>query len=420
MKFLGKKIAMIIRMKNTIEAKVGEVGMGGANPVRVQSMTNTDTADVESTVKQIIELAEAGSELVRFTVKDDENAEAVPEIQKRVRAAGYNTPLIGDFHYNGHKLLVKHPECARALDKYRINPGNVGVGKQHDTNFRTMIEAAIEFGKPVRIGVNGGSLDQALLKELIDEDLANGSPKGAKMVFLETMVESALRSARQAEEYGMPANRIILSTKVSEVPEVIHVYRELSKRCRYPLHVGLTEAGMGLKGTVSSSLALGVLLHEGIGDTIRVSLTPKPGAPRTEEVEICREILQNIGLRNFTPRVTACPGCGRTTSTLFQELAIDVEDHLKNKMKQWQEAGYEGVETMKVAVMGCVVNGPGEAKGAHIGLSLPGTGEHPSAPVYADGEKVATLKGDGKKIASEFLEMVEEYVKSHYSPAARS
>lgn len=416
----GKKIAMIIRMKNTLEAKVGDVAMGGANPVRVQSMTNTDTADVEATVSQIIELAEAGSELVRFTVKDDENAEAVPEIQRRVRAAGYNTPLIGDFHYNGHKLLVKHPDCARALDKYRINPGNVGVGKQHDANFRTMIEAAIEFGKPVRIGVNGGSLDQALLKELIDEDLAAGSPKGAKMVFLETMVESALRSARQAEEYGMPANRIILSTKVSEVPEVIHVYRELSKRCRYPLHVGLTEAGMGIKGTVSSSLALGVLLHEGIGDTIRVSLTPKPGAPRTEEVEICREILQNIGLRNFTPRVTACPGCGRTTSTLFQELAIDVEDHLKSKMKQWQEAGYEGVETMKVAVMGCVVNGPGEAKGAHIGLSLPGTGEHPSAPVYADGEKVATLKGDGKKIAGEFLEMVEEYVKSHYAPRAHS
>lgn len=407
---------MIIRLRNTIEATVGSIGIGGSNPVRVQSMTNTDTADVESTVAQIIELAEAGSELVRFTVKDGSNAETVPEIRKRVRAAGYDTPLIGDFHYNGHKLLVEYPECAKALDKYRINPGNVGVGKQHDTNFKTMIEAATEYGKPVRIGVNGGSLDQALLKELIDEDLAAGSPKGAKMVFLETMVESALRSARQAEEYGMPKSQIILSTKVSEVNEVIHVYRELSKRCNYPLHVGLTEAGMGIKGTVSSSLALGVLLHEGIGDTIRVSLTPKPGAPRTEEVEICREILQNIGLRNFTPRVTACPGCGRTTSTLFQELAIDVENHLKAKMKIWTEAGYEGVETMKVAVMGCVVNGPGEAKGANIGLSLPGTGEHPSAPVYADGEKVATLKGDAKKIAGDFIEMVEEYVKSHYSP----
>ena len=407
---------MIIRLRNTIEATVGSIGIGGSNPVRVQSMTNTDTADVESTVAQIIELAEAGSELVRFTVKDGSNAEAVPEIRRLVRAAGYDTPLIGDFHYNGHKLLVEYPECAKALDKYRINPGNVGGGRQHDTNFKTMIEAATEYGKPVRIGVNGGSLDQALLKELIDEDLAAGSPKGAKMVFLETMVESALRSARQAEEYGMPKSQIILSTKVSEVNEVIHVYRELSKRCNYPLHVGLTEAGMGIKGTVSSSLALGVLLHEGIGDTIRVSLTPKPGAPRTEEVEICREILQNIGLRNFTPRVTACPGCGRTTSTLFQELAIDVENHLKAKMKIWTEAGYEGVETMKVAVMGCVVNGPGEAKGANIGLSLPGTGEHPSAPVYADGEKVATLKGDAKKIAGDFIQMVEDYVKSHYSP----
>ena len=407
---------MIIRLRNTIESMVGSVGIGGSNPVRVQSMTNTDTADVESTVQQIIELAEAGSELVRFTVKDDSNAEAVPEIKKRVRAAGYTTPLIGDFHYNGHKLLVKHPECARALDKYRINPGNVGVGKQHDANFKTMIEAAIEFDKPVRIGVNGGSLDQALLKELIDEDLAAGSPKGAKMVFLETMVESAIRSARQAREYGMAEDKIILSTKVSEVQEVIHVYRELSKRCNYPLHVGLTEAGMGLKGTVSSSLALGILLNDGIGDTIRVSLTPKPGSPRTEEVEICREILQNIGLRNFPPRVPACPGCGRTTSTLFQELAIDVEKHLKERMKYWTESGYEGVETMKVAVMGCVVNGPGEAKGANIGLSLPGTGEQPSAPVYADGEKVATLKGDAKAIAADFIRMVDDYVLSHYSP----
>jgi (E)-4-hydroxy-3-methylbut-2-enyl-diphosphate synthase len=411
---------MIIRLRNTLEAMVGEVGIGGSNPVRVQSMTNTDTADVESTVHQIIELAEAGSELVRFTVKDGSNAEAVPEIRRRVREAGYSTPLIGDFHYNGHKLLVAYPECAKALDKYRINPGNVGVGKQHDLNFKTMIEAAIEYGKPVRIGVNGGSLDQALLKELIDEDLANGSPKGAKNVFLETMVQSAVRSANQAREYGMPAEKIILSTKVSEVPEVIHVYRELSKRCNFPLHVGLTEAGMGIKGTVSSSLALGVLLYEGIGDTIRVSLTPKPGAPRTEEVEICREILQNIGLRNFTPRVTACPGCGRTTSTLFQELAIEVETHLKERMKYWSDSGFEGVETMKVAVMGCVVNGPGEAKGANIGLSLPGTGEHPSAPVYADGEKVAILKGDAKTIATDFIAMVDEYVKSHYSPTVVS
>ncbi|MGE0494991.1 MAG: flavodoxin-dependent (E)-4-hydroxy-3-methylbut-2-enyl-diphosphate synthase [Vulcanimicrobiota bacterium] len=407
----------MVRLRNSLEVKVGTVSMGGANPVRVQSMTNTDTADVEATVKQVLELAEAGSELVRFTVKDGENAEAVPEIQKRVRAAGCDVPLIGDFHYNGHKLLVQYPECARALDKYRINPGNVGVGQQHDTNFKTMIEAAVEYGKPVRIGVNGGSLDQALLKELIDEDLANGQPKGAKQVFLEAMVESALRSARMAEEYGLAANRIILSTKVSEVNEVVHVYRALSKQARYALHVGLTEAGMGLKGTVSSSLALGILLHDGIGDTIRVSLTPEPGASRTQEVEICKEILQNLGLRSFNPRVTACPGCGRTTSTLFQELAIDVEKHLKVRMDFWKNSGYAGVESMKVAVMGCVVNGPGEAKGAHIGLSLPGTGETPSAPVYADGVKVATLKGDGKVIAARFLELVEDYVERHYAPA---
>ncbi|MCA9793070.1 MAG: flavodoxin-dependent (E)-4-hydroxy-3-methylbut-2-enyl-diphosphate synthase [Candidatus Eremiobacteraeota bacterium] len=407
----------MVRLRNSLEVKVGSVAMGGANPVRVQSMTNTDTADVGATVKQVLELAEAGSELVRFTVKDGENAEAVPEIHRRVRAAGCDVPLIGDFHYNGHKLLVQYPECARALDKYRINPGNVGVGQQHDTNFKTMIEAAVEYGKPVRIGVNGGSLDQALLKELIDEDIANGQPKGAKQVFLEAMVESALRSARMAEEYGLPANRIILSTKVSEVNEVVHVYRALSKQARYALHVGLTEAGMGLKGTVSSSLALGILLHDGIGDTIRVSLTPEPGASRTQEVEICKEILQNLGLRSFNPRVTACPGCGRTTSTLFQELAIDVEKHLKERMDFWKNSGYAGVESMKVAVMGCVVNGPGEAKGAHIGLSLPGTGETPSAPVYADGIKVATLKGDGKVIAARFLELVEDYVERHYAPA---
>lgn len=410
----------MIRLRNSLEVKIGDVGVGGANPVRVQSMTNTDTADVEATVKQIMELAEAGSELVRFTVKDDENALAVPEIRRVLHQRGCTVPLIGDFHYNGHKLLVAHPECAKALDKYRINPGNVGVGRQHDPNFLTMIEAAKEYGKAVRIGVNGGSLDQSLLKQLIDEDIAAGQPKGAKQVFLETMVESGLRSAKMAEEGGLPPNQIIISTKVSEVNEVIWVYRELAKRCRYALHLGLTEAGMGLKGTVSSSVALGVLLHGGIGDTIRVSLTPKPGACRTEEVEICKEILQNLGLRSFNPRVTACPGCGRTTSTLFQELAIDVEKHLKDRMDHWKENGYEGVEEMKVAVMGCVVNGPGEAKGAHIGLSLPGTGETPSAPVYADGEKVATLKGDGKVIAAEFLRMVEDYVENHYAPGRES
>ncbi|MBI3928529.1 MAG: flavodoxin-dependent (E)-4-hydroxy-3-methylbut-2-enyl-diphosphate synthase [Armatimonadetes bacterium] len=404
------------RLRKTHEIRIGNVTLGGGNPVRIQSMTNTDTADVEATARQVMALAEAGSELVRFTVKDSSNAEAVPEIRAWLRKRGCEVPLIGDFHYNGHKLLVGHPACARALDKYRINPGNVGVGKQHDDNFKTMVEAAVEHGKPVRIGVNGGSLDQALLKELIDADLAAGQPKGAKKVFLEAMVESALRSATMAEEYGLPADHIVLSTKVSEVQEVIHVYRELASRCRYALHVGLTEAGMGLKGTVSSSLALGVLLSEGIGDTIRVSLTPDPGAPREKEVEICKEILQSLGLRDFNPRVTACPGCGRTTSTLFQELAIEVEQHLKIRMAFWKEKGYAGVETMKVAVMGCVVNGPGEAKGAHIGLSLPGTGETPSAPVYADGEKITTLKGDARTIARSFLELVEEYVENHYAP----
>lgn len=405
------------RLRKTHEVMVGSVGVGGANPVRVQSMTNTDTADVAATVKQVIELAEAGSELVRFTVKDDENALAVPEIKDRLRALGYgDVPLVGDFHYNGHKLLRKFPDCARALDKYRINPGNVGVGQQHDANFKTMIEAAMEFGKPVRIGVNGGSLDQALLAELIEADLAAGSPRGAKLVFLDTMVESALRSAKMAESYGMPANRIILSTKVSEVPEMVHVYKSLHERCRYTLHLGLTEAGMGMKGIVASAMALGVLLSEGIGDTIRVSLTPDPGGARTNEVECCKEVLQNLGLRSFSPRVTACPGCGRTTSTLFQELAILVDRHLKDRMPVWKEQGYEGVEEMKVAVMGCVVNGPGEAKGAHIGLSLPGTGETPSAPVYADGEKVAILKGTGDEIGTRFLQMVEDYVQSHYAP----
>lgn len=405
------------RLRKTHQVKIGEITMGAANPVRIQSMTNTDTADVEKTVQQIIDLAEAGSELVRFTVKDEENAEAVPDIARLLERRGWgHVPLIGDFHYNGHKLLKRYPDMARALHKYRINPGNVGVGQQHDANFKTMIEAAIEFDRPVRIGVNGGSLDQALLKELIDADLAQGSPRGAQLIFLDTMVESALRSAKMAEDYGLPASHIVLSTKVSEVNEVVHVYRELSKRCRYALHVGLTEAGMALKGTVSSSLALGILLSEGIGDTIRVSLTPAPGSSRTQEVEICREIIQNLGLRSFTPRVTACPGCGRTTSTLFQELAVLVDTYLKDRMKFWQEKGFVGVESMKVAVMGCVVNGPGEARGANIGLSLPGTGEHPSAPVYADGNKVATLKGDAQDISRQFLEMVEDYVKSHYAP----
>lgn len=402
------------RLRKSHQVPVGHLMMGASNPVRVQSMTNTATSDVAATVAQVLELHEAGSELVRFTVKDEEDAAAVPAIVRELRARDCHVPVVGDFHYNGHRLLTRFPECAASLDKYRINPGNVGVGRQHDSNFRTMIEAAVQHGKTVRIGVNGGSLDQALLAELIEADLASAQPRGAKLVFMDAMVESALRSAAMAEEYGLPANRIVLSAKVSEVQEVVHVYRELSSRCRYALHVGLTEAGMGLKGTVSSAMALGILLNEGIGDTIRVSLTPTPGEPRTREVEIAREILQSLGLRDFHPRVTACPGCGRTTSTLFQELALEIQDYLKRRMPEWVEAGFEGVETMKVAVMGCVVNGPGEAKGANIGLSLPGTGESPSAPVYADGEKVATLKGDA--MGQQFIGMLEEYVLSHYAP----
>ncbi len=404
------------RLKKTYEVIIGDIALGGGNPVRVQSMTNTDTADVDRTVEQILELAQAGSELVRFTVKDKRHAEAVPYIRKRLRGMGCRVPLIGDFHYNGHKLLREFPQCAEALDKYRINPGNVGVGKQHDANFRTMIEAAIEYGKPVRIGVNSGSVDQALLQQMIENDLAQGSPLGADKVVLEAMLESALQSARMAEEYGLPSNRIVLSVKASEVPEVLYLYRELSRRCRYALHVGLTEAGLGLKGTVSSSIALGILLAEGIGDTIRVSLTPEPGSSRSKEVEICWEILQSLGLRYNTPRVTACPGCGRTTSTLFQELAVQVQAYLKREMPRWRDQGYQGVEELKVAVMGCVVNGPGEAKGAHIGISLPGTGETPSAPVFADGKKIATLKGDAAQIADSFCELLERYVEEHYAP----
>lgn len=400
--------------RRTYRVRVGTVEMGGGNPVRIQSMTNTPTADVERTVAQILELVAAGSELVRFTVKDEEDALAVPEIARVLTRQGCRVPLVGDFHYNGHRLLTRQEACARALDKYRINPGNVGTADQHDSNFQTMIEAAIEHGKVVRIGVNGGSLDQDLLADLIQEDLAAGQPRGTRAVFLEAMVESALRSARQAEAYGLPAERIVLSAKVSEVQEVVEVYRKLAERSRYALHVGLTEAGMGLKGTVSSALALGILLAEGVGDTIRVSLTPTPGESRAREVEVAREILQGLGLRDFYPRVTACPGCGRTSSTLFQELAQQVQGYLQRRMPDWQAAGLVGVEAMKVAVMGCVVNGPGEARGADIGISLPGSGESPSAPVYADGEKIETLKGEG--LGSRFLELVEEYVRKRYSP----
>ena len=403
----------MLRLRKTHRVRVGGLELGGPNPVRVQSMTNTPTSDVAATVAQVLELARAGSELVRFTVKDDEDARAVPEIAQRLRGQGCEVPLVGDFHYNGHRLLSRWPDCAQALDKYRINPGNVGIGNQHDANFRTMIGVAVEHGKAIRIGVNGGSLDQALLARLIEADLAAARPQGTRAVFLEAMVESALRSAAQAEEYGLPADRIVLSAKVSEVQEVVQVYRALSERCQYALHVGLTEAGMGLKGTVSSALALGLLLAEGVGDTIRVSLTPAPGETRAREVEVAREILQSLGLRDFAPRVTACPGCGRTSSTLFQELALKVQAYLQERMPEWTRAGCLGVEGMKVAVMGCVVNGPGEARGANIGISLPGTGESPAAPVYADGEKIATLKGE--ELSTRFLELLEEYVRTRYS-----
>jgi (E)-4-hydroxy-3-methylbut-2-enyl-diphosphate synthase len=402
--------------RKSIAVKIGDVTMGGDNPVVVQSMTNTATSDVDSTAQQVLDLFVAGSELVRFTVKDDDDAKAVPYIRDKVRARGCNVPLIGDFHYNGHKLLTKYPACAEALDKYRINPGNVGTGKSRNSSFGMMCEVAVKNNKPVRIGVNGGSLDQDLLKRLIDEDLAkpDAQQKGARAIFNQAMVESALQSARWAEEFGLRPDQIIISTKLSDVNEVVQVYRELARSCPYPLHVGLTEAGLGDKAIVATAMALGMLLAEGIGDTIRVSLTPKPGEPRTREVVLCQQILQTLGLRSFSPLVTACPGCGRTTSTLFQEIAVQTEDYLRKMMPAWKAQGYHGVEDMKVAVMGCVVNGPGEAKGAHIGLSLPGTGEQPSAPIYADGLHVATLKGED--IAGQFRKHLDEYVESHYSP----
>ncbi len=400
--------------RKSYAVNIGGVWMGGTHPVRVQSMTNTDTADVEATVQQTIDLYLAGSEIVRVTVKDEKQARAVEPIVSTLRARGCPVPLVGDFHYNGHLLLRRVPECARALDKYRINPGNVGGGKKHDENFRAMVEVAVEHQKPVRIGVNGGSLDQALLQRLIDEDLQRSEPRGARTIFKEAMIASALESAEMALQYGLRADQIVISTKLSDVQEVVEVYRELAARCDFALHVGLTEAGIGSKGIVASPLALGLLLQEGIGDTIRVSLTPKPNEPRQNEVIVCQQILQTLGLRSFTPLVTACPGCGRTTSTLFQEIAVQVEDYLRQRMPEWKQSGYAGVESMRVAVMGCVVNGPGEARGAHIGLSLPGTGEVPAAPVYADGKHIATLRGE--HIATQFREYLDRYVEEHYRP----
>ena len=377
----------------------------------VQSMTNTDTADVESTVEQVGLLAQAGSELVRVTVNTPEAAQAVARIVEKLDAKGLLVPIIGDFHYNGHLLLTRHPECAQALAKYRINPGNVGMGRHHDKNFRQMIEVALENAKPVRIGVNWGSLDQALLNRMMDENAQRDEPWEARQVLIEAILESALQSADLAQEYGLPADRIIISAKVSEVPDLVEVYRKLASRCDYALHLGLTEAGMGNRGIVFSAAGLSVLLQDGIGDTIRVSLTPRPGGDRSQEVQVAQQVLQALGMRRFVPQVTACPGCGRTTSTFFQELADQVQQALTQRMAGWKET-HPGVAELKVAVMGCVVNGPGESKHAHIGISLPGTGESPKAPVYVDGRHFKTLKGP--RIAEDFMEILEEYVESRF------
>jgi (E)-4-hydroxy-3-methylbut-2-enyl-diphosphate synthase len=401
-----------IHRRKSVNGSIGGVKIGSDAPVVVQSMTNTDTADIASTVKQVAALAKAGSELVRVTVNNEEAAAAVAPIVEQLDAQGVRVPIIGDFHYNGHILLKKYPECARALTKYRINPGNVGIGRKDDNNFRTMIEVAVENQKPVRIGVNWGSLDQALLTKMMDENSLLPEPKDAREVTMEAMVVSALNSASLAEKYGLRPDQIILSAKVSGVQDLIDVYRSLAARCTYPLHLGLTEAGMGAKGIVASSAALGVLLQEGIGDTIRVSLTPAPGGDRTEEVRVGQQILQSLGIRSFTPQVTACPGCGRTTSTFFQEMAQQIQSYLRDQMPVWK-GRYTGVEEMKVAVMGCVVNGPGESKHASLGISLPGTFEEPKAPVYVDGRLFTTLKGD--KIVAEFIQILDDYVESHYA-----
>jgi (E)-4-hydroxy-3-methylbut-2-enyl-diphosphate synthase len=400
--------------RKSVAAKVGGVMVGGGNPIIVQSMTNTDTVDVEGTALQIEALARAGSELVRITVNTRQAAAAVPHIMEKLESRGIHVPVIGDFHYNGHILLKEYPECARALGKYRINPGNVGPGQHHDKNFQAMIDVALENDKPVRIGVNWGSLDQGLLTRLMDDNASRPNPKDAREVMHEAIVVSALESAELAERSGLAHNKIILSAKVSEVQDLISVYRSLAARCDYPLHLGLTEAGMGSKGIVASTAALGVLLQEGIGDTIRVSLTPRPGGDRTEEVIVAQQILQTMGFRSFSPLVTACPGCGRTTSTLFQEMAEDIQNYIREQMPAWRET-YHGVEELKVAVMGCVVNGPGESKHANLGISLPGTGEDPRAPVYVDGRMFKTLQGP--TIVADFMKIMNEYVSSHYSPA---
>jgi (E)-4-hydroxy-3-methylbut-2-enyl-diphosphate synthase len=401
-----------IQRRKSIQVSIGPIRVGGAAPIVVQSMTNTDTADIEGTVQQVKSLARAGSELVRVTVNTAEAAEAVPHIRNRLDQLGVTVPLIGDFHFNGHKLLREHPGCAEALGKYRINPGNVGRGSKRDPQFAEMIETACRYGKPVRIGVNWGSLDQDLLTRLMDENSSRAKPLSAQQIMRNAVVLSALESARRAEELGMSHDRIILSAKVSGVQDLIAIYADLGGRCDYPLHLGLTEAGMGSKGIVASTAGMSVLLQQGIGDTIRVSLTPEPGGDRTQEVIVAQEILQTMGLRSFLPLVTACPGCGRTTSTVFQELAQSIQSHIRHKMPEWRRE-YDGVEDMTVAVMGCVVNGPGESKHANIGISLPGTGERAVAPVYEDGEKTVTLKGD--RIAEEFQNLLERYIARKFS-----
>ena len=398
--------------RTSVGVKVGAVKIGGGAPVVVQSMTNTDTADADATAKQVQQLAAAGSELVRVTVNTEEAAAQVARIREKLDAVGCRVPLIGDFHYNGHTLLTKYPDCAEALAKYRINPGNVGFGRKKDSQFATMIEKAVEYDKPVRIGVNWGSLDQELLTTMMDDNAGQDKPLDADDVMREALIVSALKSAERAEELGLARDHIVLSCKVSGVQKLIAVYRDLAERCDYALHLGLTEAGMGSKGIVASTAAIGMLLQEGIGDTIRISLTPEPGGDRAKEVIVAQEILQTMGLRSFTPLVTACPGCGRTTSTVFQELADNIQAYVRSQMPIWR-GKYQGVEDMNLAVMGCVVNGPGESKHANIGISLPGTGEVPSAPVFIDGKKVTTLRGEN--IAEEFRQIVDDYVEKHYA-----
>jgi (E)-4-hydroxy-3-methylbut-2-enyl-diphosphate synthase len=401
--------------RKSLVADIGGVKVGGSNPIVVQSMTNTDTADVTATVNQVMALAQAGSEIVRVTVNTEEAARAVPKVVETLYKFGVRVPIVGDFHYNGHLLLRKYPECAQALAKYRINPGNVNIGKKHDDNFRTMIECAIQYDKPVRIGVNWGSLDGALLTRMMDENAQAAEPLDAQAVTMKAIVASCLLSAEAAVRYGLSPNKIVLSAKVSNVQDLITVYRDLAAQCDYPLHLGLTEAGLGSKGIVATTAALAVLLQEGIGDTIRASLTPLPNGDRTEEVRVCQEILQALGIRSFTPQVTACPGCGRTTSTFFQEMADQIQTYLREKMPVWKET-HPGVEEMRVAVMGCIVNGPGESKHAHIGISLPGTFEEPVAPVYVDGRLLKTLRGE--HIVAEFTEILEQYVDTRYGAVA--